>query len=133
VIRDSSEELHVFHARHFGEQVGERRVSTNGHRSELTDEEVIELARSAKNAAKFEALWEGDATGYASPSEADQDLISLLAFYTQEEEQLDSLYRRSELCREKWMNRPDYRRRTIEKALSNLTIPTCPRMTGRGW
>ena len=98
----------------------------NGHHSELTDEEVISLARSAKNAAKFEALWQGDISGYASHSEADQALVSLLAFYTQDENQLDSLYRQSALCREKWLKRSDYRRRTIEKALSELADTYTP-------
>jgi hypothetical protein len=68
----------------------------------------------------------GDASGYASHSEADQALISLLAFYTQDEDQLDSLYRRSDLCREKWLKRPGYRRSTIEKALSSLTETYTP-------
>src|SRR5215208_5971747 len=120
VIRDRSEELHTFHARHFAEQVGEHPVSTNGHRSELTDEEVEQLARGARNSAKFEALNTGDISGYVSHSEADQAYVSLLAFYTQDEEQLDRLYRRSGLCRKKWLDRPDYRHRTITHALSNL-------------
>jgi AAA domain len=126
VIRDRSQELDTFYTRHFAERVGERPASANGHQSELTDEKVIALARDAKNAAKFEALWVGDTTGYASHSEADQALISLLAFYTQNERQLDSLYRRSGLCREKWLKRSDYRRSTIEKALSNLTDTYTP-------
>jgi hypothetical protein len=120
VIRDRSEELHTFHARHFAEQVGERPASTNGHRSELTNEEVIRLARSARNAPKFEPLWSGEVSGYTSHSEADQALLSLLAFYTQDAEQLDRLYRHSGLCRQKWLDRPDYRRRTITRALSSL-------------
>src|SRR5918994_1192976 len=103
-----------------------RPASANGHHSELTDEEVIELAKGAKNAGKFEALWEGDTSGYASHSEADQALISLLAFYTQDETQLDSLYRRSGLCREKWLKRSGYRRSTIDKALSNRTETYTP-------
>src|SRR5215208_1089121 len=126
VIRDRSEELHTFHARHFAEGVGKRPASANGHHSELTDEEVLALAKGAKNAAKLEALWVGDTTGYASHSEADQALISLLAFYTQNEGQLDSLYRRSGLCREKWLKRPDYRQRTIDTALSNLSETYVP-------
>jgi NrS-1 polymerase HBD domain len=120
VIRDRSEELHTFHARHSAEQVGEHPVSTNGHRSELTDEEVEQLARGARNSAKFEALMSGDISGYVSHSEADQAYVSLLAFYTQDEEQLDRLYRRSGLCRQKWLDRPDYRHRTITHALTNL-------------
>jgi hypothetical protein len=120
VIRNRSEELHAFHARHFAEPVNERLVSTNGYHSELTDEDAIRLAKSAKNAAKFEPLWLGDTRDYSSPSEADQAFISRLAFYTQDEEQLDRLYRKSGLCRQKWLDRPDYRRRTITRALSNL-------------
>src|SRR5919112_4298180 len=126
MIRDRSQELETFHIRHFAEGVGKRPASANGHHSELTDEEVISLTRSAKNAAKFEALWQGDISGYASHSEADQALISLLAFYTQDESQLDSLYRKSALCRQKWLKRSDYRRSTIDKALSNLTETYTP-------
>src|SRR5215218_5204034 len=106
--------------------MGERSASANGHHSELTDEEVIALAKGAKNAGKFEALWGGDTSGYASHSEADQALVSLLAFYTQDEGQLDDLYRKSGLCRQKWIERPDYRQRTIQRALSNLTETYSP-------
>ena len=126
MIRDRSERLGTFYTRHFAEPMGKHPARTNGHHSELTEEEVISLARSAKNAAKFEALWDGDISGYASHSEADQALISLLAFYTQDEAQLDSLYQRSGLCREKWLRRSDYRRSTIEKALSNLADTYTP-------
>jgi hypothetical protein len=126
VIRDRSEELGAFHARHFAQPISARPAGANGHHSELTDDEVIELARGAKNAAKFEALWGGDTSGYASPSEAEQALISLLAFYTQDEGQLDSLYQRSGLCREKWLKRSGYRRSTIDKALSGLTETYAP-------
>ena len=120
MIRDRREELLRFHARHFLEESENGHYeNSNGRHGELTDEEVIRLAGKARNSAKFEALYRGDATGYESHSEADQALISLLAFYTQDEEQLDRLYRQSGLCREKWTERADYRRRTIETALSN--------------
>jgi hypothetical protein len=126
VIADCSEELAALCVRHFAEEAVGPQPSSNGHRADLGDEEILSLARGARNAAKFEALWDGDITGYASHSEADQALISLLAFYTQDEGQLDSLYRRSGLCREKWLKRPDYRRRTIERALSNLSETYAP-------
>jgi AAA domain len=126
VIRDRSQELVTFHARHFAEGIGTRSTDANEHHSELADEEVVRLARDARNSSKFEALWQGDISGYASHSEADQALVSLLAFYTQDEAQLDSLYQRSNLCREKWINRPDYRRRTIQRALSNLAETYAP-------
>ncbi len=95
----------------------------NGHHQHtgapLEDEEIIGLCRKAKNAPKFEDLFDrGDTSGYAGDdSAADQALVSLMAFYTDDADQLDRLFRRSALCREKWTSRPDYRRRTIEKAL----------------
>ena len=130
MIRDRSQELGNFHARHFAEEPGGPQASSNGHRADLGDEEILSLARSARNADEFEALLAGDITGYVSHSEADQALISLLAFYTQDENQLDSLYRQTALCREKWINRPDYRRRTIQRALSNLTETYSPSNDG---
>jgi uncharacterized protein (TIGR02271 family) len=126
VIRDRSEDLDAFHTRHFAKPVDGRQASANGYHGELTDEQVIGLARGARNATKFEALWGGDTSGYASPSEADQALVSLLAFYTQDEGQLDSLYQRSGLCREKWMRRSGYRHSTIDKALSGLSETYTP-------
>jgi AAA domain len=126
VIRDRSQELETFHAQHFAEPTRARSTGTNGNDNQLTDEKIIELAKGAKNAWKFDALWDGDTSGYASYSEADQALISLLAFYTQDEAQLDALYQRSNLCREKWISQPDYRRRTIQRALSILAETYSP-------
>jgi hypothetical protein len=58
VIKDRSEELRAFHAEHFGKPEVGRRVSRNQYHSERTDEEVIELARGASNAAKFAGLFD---------------------------------------------------------------------------
>jgi hypothetical protein len=102
--------------------------SENGHKeaarssefaSELSDEEIIQKARAADNGEKFCKLWSGDTSGYASASEADAALCSLLAFWTGPDPQrIDNHFRRSGLCREKWIKREDYRRKTIEHALS---------------
>lgn len=86
---------------------------------ELSDEEIIGLCRRARNAAKFERLFDhGDTSGYASHSEADQALVNILVFYTRDEAQIDRLFRRSGLMRGKW-ERHDYRSRTIRRALSS--------------
>src|SRR5215211_8705228 len=127
MIRDRTEELLKFHARYFSEESKNgRHENSNGHHAELSEEEVLRLAGRASNSAKFEALWRGDISGYESHSEADQAIVSLLAFYTQDEEQLDRLYRQSGLCRDKWLDRPDYRHRTISHALSNLSETYTP-------
>lgn len=83
---------------------------------ELTDAEIVEKCQNAANAAKFNALWRGDTAGYASGSEADLALCSVLAFYTQDPAQLERMVRQSGLYREKW-DRTDYVTRTIAKAL----------------
>ena len=91
--------------------------------AELADDEVIELCRKAKNAAKFSDLYHaGDASLYGSDeSRADLALMSMLAFYTQDPVQLERLFDDSALGqRPKWKERADYRRRTTGKALQEL-------------
>ncbi|MDP9475869.1 MAG: phage/plasmid primase, P4 family [Actinomycetota bacterium] len=82
---------------------------------ELSDDELLERARGAKNGERFARLFAGDRSGYDSDSEADLALCSMLDFWTEDEHQLDRLFRRSGLYREKW-ERADYRERTIRKA-----------------
>lgn len=87
---------------------------------EMTDDQLICLASEAANAKKFMALMDGDTSSYPSHSEADQALCNILAFYTTSEAQIDSIFRKSGLYREKW-ERADYRESTIKNAI-NLTL-----------
>src|SRR5215208_955449 len=86
-----------------------------------SDEAVIEKCRAAENAAKFSDLYDaGDVDRYhgGDDSVADLALLGILAFWTQDEVQLERLFSSSALGRRgKWRDRPDYRRRTITKAL----------------
>lgn len=82
----------------------------------LTDDQVIALAKRAKNREKFIRLMDGDISGYPTPSEADAALCAILAFHTRDPVQIDRIFRQSGLYREKW-NRDDYRTDTINKAL----------------
>ncbi|WP_435156775.1 phage NrS-1 polymerase family protein [Haladaptatus sp. DFWS20] len=90
----------------------------------LSDDEVIERARKAANSAKFERLWRGETAGYDSHSEADMALSCLFAFWTGGDTgQMDRLFRRSGLHREKWdaVHYGDgrtYGETTIERATS---------------
>jgi hypothetical protein len=89
--------------------------------SGLSDQEILMKAVCAENGEKFRRLWTGDTSGYASKSEADQALCSLLAFWTgPEARRIDGLFRQSGLYREKW-ERADYREKTIERALDGRT------------
>jgi hypothetical protein len=105
--------------------------STNGHvereGSSLpfrSDEAIIERCRAASNAAKFADLFDhGDVHAHhgGDDSVADLALLSILGFYTQDEAQLERLFSSSALGRrDKWRRRPDYRERTIRKAVSGL-------------
>jgi len=117
-IKTRPDELNTFFAKHFSEPEPEQSKEEGPHcDAKLTDDQIICLASEAKNSAKFMALMNGDINGYPSHSEADQALCNLLAFYTTSEAQIDSIFRRSGLYREKW-DREDYREATITKALS---------------
>jgi hypothetical protein len=128
IRRDGQKEIDAFVLKFFPEKVSPKAspanapANTNGHQSPtLSDEEIIEKCRKAKNAPKFETLFDH---GRGMPEhEEDQNridlaLISLLAFYTQDPDQLDRIFRRSALMRGKW-ERADYRKRTFDKALGD--------------
>ena len=89
-----------------------------------TDEMVVQKCRAADNAAKFADLFDrGDVHAYhgGDASVADLALLCIMAFYTQDEAQLERLFSSSALGRrEKWRQRDDYRRRTISRALASL-------------
>lgn len=92
-----------------------------GRSGSLTDADLIERAKGAKNGDKFARLWRGDTSGHPSHSEADLALVGLLAFWTGGDRgRMSGLFEQSGLYREKW-DRDDYRDRTIEKALSGRT------------
>ena len=93
--------------------------------SYLSDESVLDKALTAKNGEKFKRLWERDITGYPSQSEADQALCSILAFYCNGNyEQIDRLFRQSDLMRDKWDSRRGgntYGSITIRNAVGGMT------------
>jgi primase-polymerase (primpol)-like protein len=85
-----------------------------------SDDAILARARAARNADKFIRLFDqGETAAFDhDESRADLALIALLAFWTQDPEQLDRLFRRSGLYRDKWERR-DYRERTIATALKD--------------
>ena len=122
LVESRQERIDALHARLFppgdATPVADRTVPPNG----LDDAEVLSRAANAANGERFTRLWSGDRTGYASASEADLALCSMLAFWTgPDEERIASLVARSGLARDKW-NRQDYRHRTIARALEGATF-----------
>jgi hypothetical protein len=112
--------LRCLHARLFSAAVDHPPTSTppTARKSGLSDDEIIGLAKAARNGDKFSRLWAGDTSGYSSPSEADLALCALTAFWTRDPQQLDRLFCKSGLYRaDKW-GRQDYRERTMANALT---------------
>jgi primase-polymerase (primpol)-like protein len=72
---------------------------------DLSDEQLLEKAKAAKNGSIFTDLWEGRTSTYNNDhSAADQALCNLLAFWTgKDATRIDHLFRKSGLYREeKW-------------------------------
>lgn len=103
-VHNRQAEIEMLHAEVFGSRENTQNTSHTGKStSTLSDEEVLGRARKSKNADKFERLWSGDSNEYASQSEGDLALCSMLAFWSKSSaEQIDRLFRQSRLFREKW-------------------------------
>jgi putative DNA primase/helicase len=89
-----------------------------------SDTELLEAARNADNGQKFSALYDGgDIPAYGNDdSAADQALVNMLAFWAgPDHDRIDRLFTASALCRQKWIDRADYRQLTINKALNGRT------------
>jgi hypothetical protein len=63
----------------------------------VDDDEIYQMAANAANADKFNSLCSGDLADYPSQSEADLALLSILAYYTQSDEQVRRLFRATAL------------------------------------
>ena len=94
------------------------------HDLSLSDEEVLERMFRSKNGPRYRALWEGrwQELGYPSQSEADLAFAAGLAFFTGGDlAQMDRLFRRSGLMRDKWDRSvgqgETYGQRTLKRAL----------------
>ena len=62
-----------------------------------TDATIVDRASNASNGDKYIALCNGDMSGYPSQSEADLALLTIIAFYTKDNEQVRRLFRASAL------------------------------------
>jgi hypothetical protein len=114
--QDAADEFYKFLRRH-DQDLAERVSATT---SALTDAEVVRLAESAKNGAEFSVVYRGGGQ-FKSGSERDMSLASRLAFWTQDETQIERIMRGSGCVRDKWDKHRTYLQDTIRKALSGLT------------
>jgi len=88
------------------------------------DEDVHNAASAASNGAKFLDLWQGEWTKYyQSQSEADFALVDILAFYTQNREQLNRMFRASALGQRDKAKRDDYLEYMVNKSFDRMLKP----------
>jgi len=83
-------DLDTLHAELFPQDTTAEPINFDTERSTpaLDDDVIFGLALRAANSAKFAPLYNGDWSAYDSPSEARFAAVNLLAFYTQDTEQL---------------------------------------------
>lgn len=75
-----------------------------------------------KNGTAIRALWDGTVPAGKTPSQADEALLCHLAYYTGGDAgRMERLFGQSGLCRDKWTERADYRRMSIENAIARTT------------
>jgi hypothetical protein len=88
------------------------------------DEVILQRAFDAVNGDKFRTLWEGRWEElYASQSEADFALVDIVAFYTQNREQIARLFLRSGLGQRDKAKRRDYQTYMVNKAFDRQLPP----------
>lgn len=123
-IRDCTEEIKPLHDKYLNTEKRETIQEQPQQPVQLTDDEVISKARNSKNGMLFQVLFSGNWENfYPSQSEADMALCNMLAFWTgKNEEQMDRIFRQSNLYRDKWDRKQSgttYGHITILNAIQN--------------
>ena len=94
--------------------------------SKLQVNEIIQQIRSSRQKEKFERLFDGDIQGYASASEADLALCSILSFWAKKNPGLiDSIFRQTGLFRPKWDEKHYSDGRTYGQETINRATELC--------
>ena len=107
----------------YGQMKPEDRVALTDGESHLEDMELVEMAMAASNGDKFNSLCSGEMSEYPSQSEADLALLSIIAFYTRDNEQVRRIFRMSALGkREKALKNDTY----LNYALGKIRAKEAP-------
>tara|TARA_B100001123_G_scaffold434374_1_gene560827 strand:+ start:1584 stop:3443 length:1860 start_codon:yes stop_codon:yes gene_type:complete len=116
-IEDCQEELKKFHQKYLGKTKVDPMLPSSAM-VVLSDEAVLDKAFNARNGALVKNLYGGDITSHSSASEADLALAGLIAFYSNDSNQVERLMRSSKLNRVKWDVHPTYLLNTVNRAIT---------------
>ncbi len=115
-LADLSDKIADINIRYMGKP--EILTSMPRRKATETDSALIDKILKSKQGVKFQKLYNGDWSGYTSQSSADFAFVRMLTIWTQDESQIDSIFRASGLYRPKWDNCGGYYgKRTIRIAL----------------
>lgn len=108
-----------------GQSIPQTFLNTGLNAAELDkDDVVLERGYNAVNGDKFKELFEGRWNSvYPSQSEADFALIDMLAFYTQNRNQISRLFHKSELGKRDKAKRKDYIDYMINRSFDRMLPP----------
>ena len=131
-VRDCTEDIKPLHRKYIQSETRPVQIDPSPITpSDMSVNEILELALNAKNGEKFARLMSGDISDYGSQSEADMAFCNMLAFWTgRNAEKMDSIFRSSGLMREKWDRRQSgttYGALTIGKAVASCTETYSPK------
>lgn len=117
--------IHEIYIKQKKQKASKKKSKKNARHKVLSDDEILEKAGTAE---AFISLWEGNwQDDYASQSEADLALCCKLAFWSNKNrEQMDRLFRRSKLIRDKWdvvhhANGATYGSETLDRAIDAVS------------
>lgn len=101
-INERQAELDALHQQIFPPESARPAFTRRVLHQNVSDDILITRIMRSRQVEKFQRLMRGDWSGYPSQSEADMAICSILAFWTQDDGQIDRIIRASALYREKW-------------------------------
>jgi hypothetical protein len=101
------------------------RAPTSVDSPDMEDDVVLRLLMNSANGTYSKEVYDGRGD-FPSSSERDQSLANRIAFFTQDEDQIERIMRTSGCRRKKWDEHRTYLKRTINKAIDGLTNTYAP-------
>src|SRR5262249_21297950 len=125
-IESRHEKIAEIHAKFVADKPQPKTNPSNGNCArKLSDDELLKKAFAARNGDKLKRLFGGDTSEHQDDnSAADMAFCQMLVFWTDDPRQVDRIFRRSGLMRDKWDEKHGamtYGEATIKKVFANRT------------